>query len=56
MSYYTERHKIRKPIQKTYQIELMEYDVLLNICEKFYENIAWRFPNNNGNLEHKNMG
>lgn len=41
---------MRTPIHKTYKINLMEYDVLLNICEKYYENIAWRFPYNNGNL------
>ena len=51
MSYYTERHKIRTTIQKNYDIDLMEYDVLLNVCEKYYENIAWRFPYNNGNLD-----
>lgn len=51
MSYYTERHKMRKLRRKTYQIDLMEYDVLLNVCEKYYENIAWRFPYNNGNLD-----
>ena len=51
MSYYTERHKIRTTIQKNYEINLMEYDVLLNVCEKYYENIAWRFPYNNGNLD-----
>lgn len=51
MSYYTERHKMRTPMHRTYKIELMEYDVLLNVCEKYYENIAWRFPNNNGNLD-----
>ena len=44
MSYYTERHKIRNPIEKTYEIGFAKYDMLLNTCQKFFENIAWRFP------------
>lgn len=44
MSYYTERHGMRKPINKTYEITPQEYSLLLKCCEKYYDNIAWRFP------------
>ncbi len=44
MSYYTERHGIRKPIQKTYDISIEMYAALFNCCEHYYENLAWKFP------------
>ena len=40
MGYYTERHGLRKPIQKTYEISYEMYAVLFDCCEKYLENIA----------------
>lgn len=45
MSYYTERHGMRKPVEKTYQINREVYSLLFNCCERYYNNIAWKFPN-----------
>ena len=44
MSYYTERHGMRKPIQKTYDISIDMYAALFNCCERYYENLVWKFP------------
>lgn len=44
MSYYTERHGLRKPIDRTYTVSLEMYSLLFACCEKYYNNIAWRFP------------
>lgn len=44
MSYYTERHGMRKPIQKTYDISIGMYSTLFNCCERYYDNLAWKFP------------
>ena len=44
MSYYTERHGLRKPITKTYNIDPERYGIILKCCEKYYDNIAWKFP------------
>lgn len=44
MAYYTERHGIRRPIAKTYDISIEKYALLLNCCEKYYNNIAWKYP------------
>ena len=44
MSYYTERHGMRKPITKTYEITPPVYSLILNCCEKYYNNIAWKYP------------
>lgn len=45
MSYYTERHGMRKPISKTYTILPEVYSLLLKCCERYYNNIAWKYPN-----------
>lgn len=45
MSYYTERHGMRTPIEKTYDIDPGKYGVLLRCCEEYYDNIAWKYPN-----------
>lgn len=52
MSYYTERHGIRKPIQKTYDISIDMYATLFTCCEKYYNNLAWKFSvfTDNGNF------
>lgn len=44
MSYYTERHGLRKPIEQTYFINPNAYGVLLRCCERYYDNIAWKYP------------
>lgn len=44
MSYYTERHGMRKPISKTYTISPEVYSLLLKCCERYYNNIAWKYP------------
>lgn len=44
MSYYSERHGIRKPIALSYEIDPGKYKALLAICEKYYNNIAWKYP------------
>lgn len=44
MSYYTERHGMRKPISKTYTITPEVYSLLLKCCERYYNNIAWKYP------------
>ncbi len=44
MAYYTERHGMRKPIEKTYSITPEKYSLLLKCCEKYDQNIAWKYP------------
>lgn len=44
MSYYTERHGMRAPIENTYTITLDMYAMLFDCCEKYHNNIAWKYP------------
>ena len=44
MSYYTERHGLRKPVEKTYDIDVEKYGLLMGCCEQFFDNLAWRYP------------
>lgn len=44
MSYYSERHGMRQPIEKTSVISPAMYSLLLKCCEKYFENIAWKYP------------
>lgn len=44
MSYYTERHGLRKPIERTYTISLEMYSLLFQCCQKYLDNIAWLLP------------
>lgn len=44
MAYYTERNGMRKPIERTYDITIDKYALLLDCCEKYYNNLAWKFP------------
>ena len=44
MEYYTERNGMRKPIERTYDISTDKYALLLDCCEKYYNNLAWKFP------------
>ena len=43
-SYYTERHGMRQPIEKTYNITIEMYVLLFNCCTKYYNNLAWKYP------------
>ncbi len=44
LNYYTKRHGMRKPIEQTYDIDTSRYAVLLGCCKKYYDNIAWKYP------------
>ena len=44
MAYYTERHGMRKPVNKTYDITPPVYSLLSKCCEKYFNNIAWKYP------------
>lgn len=44
MAYYTERHGLRRPVAKTYDISIEKYALLLHCCEKYYNNLAWKYP------------
>ena len=44
MAYYTERHGMRRPVDKTYDISIEKYALLLHCCEKYYNNLAWKYP------------
>ena len=45
MSYFTERHGMREPIEQTSTITIEMYSLLFDCCEKYLENLAWLFPN-----------
>lgn len=44
MSYFTERHGLRKPIERTYDISIEMYSLLFQCCEKYLNNIASLLP------------
>jgi hypothetical protein len=44
MSYFTERHGMRKAIENTSIITIEMYALLFDCCEKYYDNLAWKFP------------
>lgn len=44
MSYYTERHGLRTPIERTEKMTIDMYSILYDCCEKYFENIAWKYP------------
>lgn len=44
MSYYTQRHGLRKPIEKTDIISCDMYGVLLSCCKNHFISLAWKFP------------
>lgn len=44
MSYYTERHGMRTPIEQTEIISGEMYALLFDCCEKYFDNIAWKYP------------
>ena len=43
MELYTERHGIRKPIEKTYTINTDMYSLLLDCCLKYKKNLTHIF-------------
>ena len=46
MKFYTERHGIRKPIEKTYSINRDMYLLLLDCCKKYQKNLTHIFTLN----------
>lgn len=44
MSYYTERHGMRGPIERTEVITYEMYSLLFDCCERYFDNIAWKYP------------
>lgn len=44
MEYFTQRHGMRRPIAKTSEITIEKYALILQCCEKYYDNIAWKYP------------
>ena len=44
MEYFTKRHGMRKGIQKTSFISVDKYALLLECCEQYYDNLAWKYP------------
>lgn len=44
MSYYTERHGMRQPMDKTYIITPDMYAILFDCCGRYHKNIAWKYP------------
>ncbi len=43
MALYTERHGMRTPTECTSIVTVEMYLLLFNCCEKYYDNIAWKF-------------
>ena len=44
MAYYSERNGLRNPIEKTYQISTQMYSLLFDCCNRYFENLAWKYP------------
>lgn len=44
MSLYTERHGMRKPIEKTYDISIKAYSLLYDCCSRYYDYLGWKYP------------
>ena len=44
MSLYTERHGMRDPLKKTYDIDVDAYALLFDCCERYFKAIAWKYP------------
>ncbi len=44
MSYFSERHGIRRAIVQTGDISIDMYALLMDCCEKYFDNIAWKYP------------
>lgn len=44
MDYYTERNGLRHKPEKTYDITTDRYCMLFDCCERYFDNIAWKYP------------
>jgi len=44
MALYTERHGMRKPIERTSIISIDRYSMLHDCCVKHFKYLAWKFP------------
>ena len=44
MSYYTERHGLRASVERTETITYEMYALIFDCCERYFENIAWKYP------------
>jgi len=44
MALYTERHGMRKPIEKSYTISIKAYSILFDCCSRYFEYLAWKYP------------
>ncbi|HIS35560.1 TPA: hypothetical protein IAC10_02865 [Candidatus Scatousia excrementigallinarum] len=44
MDYYTQRHGMRKPINKTYIIDESKYALLFDCCSRYKKYLAWKYP------------
>lgn len=44
MSYYTERHGLRAPVERTETITYEMYALIFDCCERYFDNIAWKYP------------
>jgi hypothetical protein len=41
---YSERHGMRKPLERASTISVAMYAMLFDCCEKYFGNLAWKFP------------
>lgn len=44
MAYYSERNGLRSSIVKTYDISIDVYGLLIECCESYFDNLAWKYP------------
>ena len=44
MALFTERHGMRKQIERTSIINIEMYSLLFDSCKNYYDNLAWLFP------------
>ena len=44
MGLYTERHGMRNLVEKTYDISIRSYSILFDCCERYFNNLAWKYP------------
>lgn len=57
MEYFTERQGLRQPIEHTSIIIPVVYNLLLECCERYYDNIAWKFLDYYGNkIDERKLG
>ncbi len=44
MSLFTERHGMRKPIEKTSVISIEVYSLLFDTCSNYFQYLGWKYP------------